>query len=266
MILLPLSLVCIINGFKDFCEDLKRKHSDNRENKSHINVIKFKRKEQGFIKTSWDKVKLGQIVKVEKGDYFPCDLILINSSNKNGVAYVETKNLDGETNLKYKEAPKEIYKEFLKNGEKVLHNFTGKIMCDRPNANLYDFGGLMSINFEKKPVSINEENHSEPESNKNSNDGENDEFFHPNEHLINLDYNNFLLRGCSLRNTDYIYGIAVYQGHQTKIMLNSISARSKNSKVTNLMNSQLMVVVLIQFLISFCFALLCLIYGDPFVC
>ena len=42
-------------------------------------------------------------MKFEK-EYFPCDMILLNSSNPNGVCYVETKNLDGETNLKHKKA------------------------------------------------------------------------------------------------------------------------------------------------------------------
>ena len=120
IILIPLSFVCIINGFKDFFEDLKRKISDNKENMSNTNAIKFKRREENFIKINWEKVKLGQIIKVEKGDYFPCDLILIYSSNKNGAAYVETKNLDGETNLKYKESPKDIYKEIFIKGEKIF--------------------------------------------------------------------------------------------------------------------------------------------------
>ena len=270
VILLPLSLVITINGFKDFFEDMKRKSSDNRENKSHANVIKFKRKRERFIKTSWDRVKLGQIVKIEKGDYFPCDLLLIYSSNKNGVAYVETKNLDGETNLKFKEAPKEIYKDILREGEKILEDLTGKIVCDRPNAHLYEFNGIFYFNFENKTVSINEksnlpQNLNNPHNLHINSESYEEDIIDPNQNFINLDYKNFLLRGCSLRNTDFIYGIAIYPGHQTKIMLNSINARSKNSRVTNVMNSQLMVVVLIQFIISFSFALLCLIHRDPFV-
>ena len=50
----------------------------------------------------WEKVKVGDIVKIKDGEYFPCDLLLIQSSLAKNIAYVETKNLDGETNLKHK--------------------------------------------------------------------------------------------------------------------------------------------------------------------
>ena len=234
---------------------------------SNTNAIKFKRREENFIKINWEKVKLGQIIKVEKGDYFPCDLILIYSSNKNGAAYVETKNLDGETNLKYKESPKDIYKEIFIKGEKIFSNFLGKIVCDLPNDNLYEFNGNLSYNTEEKIHIINE-----PQNSKNLIKLPKSELFRTlqkemifdeKEKIINLDYNNFLLRGCSLRNTDYIYGIAIYPGHKTKIMLNSIGARSKNSRVTNMMNTQLMLVVLIQIILSCSFSLFSLFNLNP---
>ena len=39
-----------------------------------------------------------------------------------------------------------------------------------------------------------------------------------------IDYDNFILRGSSLKNTDYIIGVAVYVGHDTKIMKNMVRA------------------------------------------
>lgn len=44
------------------------------------------------------------MVRVDKDCYFPADLLLLSSTNDNGIAYVETMNLDGETNLKIKKA------------------------------------------------------------------------------------------------------------------------------------------------------------------
>jgi P-type E1-E2 ATPase len=56
----------------------------------------------GFIDDRWANLKVGQLIKVNKNERFPADLILIKSSDAAGVAYVETVNLDGETNLKTK--------------------------------------------------------------------------------------------------------------------------------------------------------------------
>ena len=42
--------------------------------------------------------------QVEDRAYFPADMVLLSSSNPEGVCYIETMNLDGETNLKLKKA------------------------------------------------------------------------------------------------------------------------------------------------------------------
>ena len=42
---------------------------------------------------------------------------------------------------------------------------------------------------------------------------------------------NVLLRGSSLRNTEYVFGVAIYAGHDTKVMMNSSAAPSKRSQI-----------------------------------
>ena len=50
----------------------------------------------------WHKIQVGDVVKVEKDQFFPTDLILLSSSYEDGICYIETMNLDGDTNLKVK--------------------------------------------------------------------------------------------------------------------------------------------------------------------
>ena len=50
----------------------------------------------------WKKIKVGDVVRVNENEFFPADMVMLNSTEENGVFYVETKSLDGETNLKLK--------------------------------------------------------------------------------------------------------------------------------------------------------------------
>ena len=43
---------------------------------------------------------MGDVVKVENDDEFPCDLIVLASPQEEGQCHITTANLDGETNLK----------------------------------------------------------------------------------------------------------------------------------------------------------------------
>lgn len=66
-------------------------------------------------------------------------MVLINSSAPKGICYIETKNLDGETNLKTKSSLKETV-EMCETDGKMVKNFTNaKITCDMPNEMLYNF-------------------------------------------------------------------------------------------------------------------------------
>jgi magnesium-transporting ATPase (P-type) len=73
-------------------------------------------------------------------------MILLNSSLPKGICYVETKNLDGETNLKHKKTLKNIYNLAL-DDEDVIQNFENVVIeCEKPNEFLYKFQGQMIIN------------------------------------------------------------------------------------------------------------------------
>ena len=160
---------------------------------------------------------VGNIVKVSKNEYFPADLVLLSSSESNGLCYIETKNLDGETNLKHKLSVKYLHELFQDSS--ILERFSGEITCELPNPMIYQFKGKINAM----------------------------------DRNINLGTEQFLLRGSSLRNTEYIIGIIIYSGHETKIMLNSSSSNNKFSYLETRMNTEIINIFLLQIAIClFC--------------
>lgn len=63
---------------------------------------------------------------------------------------------------------------------------------------------------------------------------------------ITLSFENLILRGCKLKNTEWILGIVIYTGHETKIMKNSQNARFKMSSIERGTNRQIIYLVLVQ--------------------
>ena len=141
IILMPLCVVVVVNSVKDFYEDWKRKRSDDEENNRKVEVYDLDQKK--FVIKKWKDVFIGNILKVKKGEYFPADCVLISSTDrKTHGCYIETKNLDGETNLKLK---KSINK--LVNRCKELNTFQGKFITQLPNEFIYQFSGVFEFDY-----------------------------------------------------------------------------------------------------------------------
>jgi phospholipid-translocating ATPase len=114
-------------------------------------------------------------------------MVLINSSEEEGGLYVETKNLDGETNLKTKNVVKDLQQETAQKNYK-LGRFKPVIECDVPNTLIYTFNGSISFVDSK---------------------GTN--------HRLSLSNDCVALRVMSLRNTGHVHGVVIYTGKETKI-------------------------------------------------
>lgn len=162
----------------------------------------------------WRDLKVGQIVKVQDTEFFPADMILLSSSSPKGICYVETKNLDGETNLKHKQAHSDIY-EICQDENKAC-TLQGKLVCGKPNDQIYVFDGVLALKDNGRRTKT-------PQY-----------------------YEHFLLRGSSLKNTDWVIGLVVHTGHDTRIMMNSTQSKAKSSRIEKLMNVMIVYIFLLQ--------------------
>ena len=79
---------------------------------------------------------VGDICRVEREDLFPADLLLLSSSNPGNVCFIETASLDGEKNLKPRNAfPETAHCNCVGN----VPEFAGRFEGDPPNKDLHKF-------------------------------------------------------------------------------------------------------------------------------
>ncbi|KAL8207437.1 UNVERIFIED_CONTAM: hypothetical protein K2H54_056433, partial [Gekko kuhli] len=131
-------------------------------------------------------------------------MVLIYSTDADGICYIETSSLDGETNLKQRQVVRGFEDQ---ESEIDPEQFTSKIECETPNNDLNSFRGFVE---------------------------------HSNQERVGLSKENLLLRGCTIRNTEAVVGIVVYAGHETKSMLNNMGPRHKRSKLEKRVNDHIL--------------------------
>ncbi|XP_047319853.1 probable phospholipid-transporting ATPase 4 [Impatiens glandulifera] len=203
--IVPLVFVIGLSMLKEALEDSRRFIQDMKVNVRKANVH---RGDGVFGQKPWMKLRVGDVVRVEKDNFFPADLLLLSSTYEDGICYVETMNLDGETNLKVKRA---MEVTLPLDDDTAFKDFIGRIRCEDPNPNLYNFVGNLEYDRQMFP----------------------------------LDPNQILLRDSKLRNTSYVYGVVIFTGPDSKVMQNSTKSPSKRSTIEKKMDK------IIYFLFSF---------------
>ncbi|XP_015441182.1 probable phospholipid-transporting ATPase VA [Pteropus alecto] len=136
--LAPVLFILAVTAFKDLWEDYSRHRSDHEIN--HLGCLVFSREERRYVSRFWKEIRVGDFVRLRCNEIVPADILLLSSSDPDGLCHIETANLDGETNLKRRQVARgfsELVSEFNP------LTFTSVIECEKPNNDLTRFRGCM---------------------------------------------------------------------------------------------------------------------------
>jgi len=251
---------------KDLYEDIRRRRDDIAENSRRCLRYNFELAE--FVVIRWREVACGDIILVVHDDAFPADLLLIVASGME--AYISTANLDGETNLKERRPPM-LLQNFLMSDEESDKLDKNSVVCEARRLTMESMGetaeaelpmgprvssrltrAFLDLNFEctlAKPevglsdfsgsVSLPDYEEKVRQTKRVSGAG--------NPEAVS--FQNFVPRGCVLRNSPWIMGVAAYVGNDTKTRMNVRETEGKFSSMQSYLNRciQALVTVLLLF-------------------
>uniref|UniRef100_H2YBK2 Phospholipid-transporting ATPase n=1 Tax=Ciona savignyi TaxID=51511 RepID=H2YBK2_CIOSA len=194
--IIPIIVVLGLTAMKDGFYDYKRHKSDSSVNNRSSSVVK----DETLTEEKWMNIKVGDIIQLKNNENVTADLLLLSSSEEHNLVYIETAELDGETNLKVRQALPETGE--MKDNLRTLRQFNGHVKCEAPNNYLHKFTGNLYWNNE----------------------------------TFAIDNENILLRGCTLRNTEWCFGLVIFAGPDTKLMQNTGKSVLKRTSIERLMN------------------------------
>ncbi|NXX61981.1 AT8B3 ATPase, partial [Scopus umbretta] len=213
-LLFPLSCLLTIRGLRDLIDDIGRHQSDRNINSRPCEILSGK----SFRWQKWRDICVGDIVRLRKESFVPADVLLLCSSEPSSLCYVETADIDGETNLKFRQALLVTHQELV--SEESMAAFDGEVTCEEPNSRMHSFTGTLEWRGE----------------------------------TYSLDNERILLRGCKLRNTDVCYGLVIYAGFDSKIMRNCGKIKRKKTKLDRMMDRLVLIIFLVLLVTSLCLA------------
>ncbi|NXS84646.1 AT8B3 ATPase, partial [Erpornis zantholeuca] len=209
-LLFPLSCLLIIRGLRDLIDDIGRHRSDRNINSRPCEILTGR----SFRWQQWRDICVGDIVRLHKDSAVPADLLLLCSSEPSSLCYVETADIDGETNLKFRQALLVTHQEL--GSEESMAAFDGRVTCEEPNSRMHTFTGTLRWRG----------------------------------HAHALDGDRILLRGCRVRNTALCYGLVLYAGFDSKIMRNCGKIKRKKTKLDHMMDRLVIVIFLVLLVTS----------------
>ncbi|KAL7248710.1 hypothetical protein ACSBR2_003455 [Camellia fascicularis] len=143
--LFPLLFVLCVMAVKDGYEDWRRHRSDLNEN----NRVSLVLQSGKFQFKKWKKLRVGEVVKICADETIPCDMVLLGTHDASGIAYIQTMNLDGESNLKTRYARQETTSMVFEGC-----TISGLIRCEQPNRNIrvHSQHGVTRAEVSSRPI------------------------------------------------------------------------------------------------------------------
>ena len=195
---------------KEGLEDSKRHQADFNVN--HRVALVLNKSSCAFEEVAWDALQPGMVIQIVDRGEFPADIVPIASSEEGGKCYIETANIDGETNLKIRTAA-----------------LGARCFSDAQSVVAASEGGGVSLSFEPPSASIHSFNATLDTGSVDTG----------GRGKAALGAAELCLRGAVLRNTKWIIGVVVYTGVETKLVMNSREAPSKLSTVEQMVNQMI---------------------------
>eukprot|EP00808_Paulinella_micropora_P013493 g57589.t1 len=193
----PLIFIVFVSGLRAAVEDYSKHISDAKRNSYKYSVIRGKTAKD----VNSGNLAVGDIVKVRNNDMFPADMIFLGSSLPHGHCFIDKANLNGETCLEIKNSVKETKSIFA--NEKSITQWRASVSYEPPNGTFDSFRGILQFGGL----------------------------------TLSLDGKVLLMREEVLRNTEYVWGLVVYTGNDTKIQKSNSSGEAAKVKVSRIMRN-----------------------------
>ncbi|KAK4122150.1 phospholipid-translocating P-type ATPase [Parathielavia appendiculata] len=166
-----------------------------------------------WARIEWQDIRVGDIIQLQRDENVPADIVLLHATGPNGVAFIETMALDGETNLKSKQACPLLAKHC--SSVAGMAECEAEVVSEDPNIDLYNFEGRVTVNGETMPLTLNE----------------------------------VVYRGSTLRNTSRAIGLVINSGEECKIRMNA--NKNVRAKAPELQYAVNHIVIMLVFFVVF---------------
>ncbi|CAG9766380.1 unnamed protein product [Ceutorhynchus assimilis] len=187
----PLCFVLFITICREAIDDLRRHKRDQEVNNQKCKRL-LNDRNKPFEIVAAHKLKVGDLIIVDKDERVPADLVLLRTSENSGTVFVRTDQLDGETDWKLRLAVPVTQK--LGNDHQ-LFEISASIYAEKPQKDIHSFIGTFS-----RLDSVNTDE--------------------------SLDLENTLWTNCVIA-SGQATGVVIYTGPETRSVMNNSQPRSK---------------------------------------